>query len=306
VCGEDNNILVRPVLDRFELFVNPSSAPAATTYVWDLAGVPAGADPAAQLLGNPTSRSVAFFQATTPSVLGVRDYLLRVTIQEPDLPPVTCGFGVEAQKIPDTLEVTLFMNDPLDVDLHLIGGIGSTTFDFPFHTLHNPAEPFRDNEDRDCYWDNCPVCTVSIPGQSCIAVAPRQVDFDNPADGANLADKQDPQLDIDNQRGCFTAANGELQCIPEKITVETPAAGTYRVFPYLWGDALALNPGLASTPPSTVVTIQIQCRGVTRTLTRTVSSLTSTNTVAGAKDPARYATDPLLITIPASGACTLP
>ncbi|MDP2341791.1 MAG: hypothetical protein Q8O67_12605 [Deltaproteobacteria bacterium] len=310
VCGVDDGDLDKQVLQRFELFAQGPSGnlggAAGTTFVWDLAGTPAGADPSAQLLGNPTSRSTAFFQATTPSALSggvaVRDWRLRVTIQEPDLPVRTCQFDVSTTKIPDTLEISLFMNDALDVDLHLISGAGASLFDFPFHELHDPA--FGDDPNRDCHFANCSVCAISIPGQGCTAESPRIVDFDNPVDGAALTDKQDPQLDIDNQRGCFTGANGDLQCIPEKITVELPAAATFRVFPYLYGNALG-GSGTLTTPSSTSVTIVIKCRDVTRTITRTLSSLAADGTAAATDDPLRYG-DALFITVPATGACTLP
>ncbi len=301
-CGTDDGVFVKKVLQRFELNATATGLRAGSTFVWDLVGTPVGADPAAQLLGNATNQTTAFFQATTASAVGVRDYVLRVTLQEPELPPQSCDVKVEAQKLVDKLEVSLFMNASIDVDLHLISGAGATFFDFPFHEDHDPA---LDNSDHDCYYFNCPVCTVSVPGQSCVAVSPRVVDYDDPVDGAALADKQDPQLDIDNQRGCFTAANGDLQCIPEKITVELPTTGTYRVFPYLWGNALTVTPGLASTPSSTTVTIQITCRDVTRTITRTLSSIAADGTTATSTDPVRYG-DPLFITVPASGACTLP
>ena len=300
-CGVDDGVLVRKVLERFELDVTPAGA-IGTTFTWDLVGIPVGAFASAQLLGNPTSSTLAFFQATTPSAIGVRDYQLRVTILEPGLPAQTCDVLLEAQKIPDTLEVSLFMDDALDVDLHLIGGVDATVFDFPFHSGHIPS---LDNSDRDCFWENCPVCIFAIPGQLCTAVSPRIVDFDSPVDGAALSDPQDPQLDIDNQGGCFTGTNGDLQCIPEKITVDLPAAGTYFVFPYLWGDSFTLEPGAASTPSSTAVIIVIQCRGVTRSFTRTLSSIAVDGTTATATDPVRYL-EPLEITIPGSGACSLP
>ena len=321
VCGVDDQDLDKQVLEPFALFTRPPTGAGGaaaivpgTTFVWDLAQVPTGADPAAQSLINPTSR-LATFQATTPSALGVRDYRLRVTIQEPDLPSFTCQFNVGATKIPDTLEVTLFMNDPLDVDLHLIGGADASIFDFPFHLLHEPADPFFDNPIHDCHYANCPVCTVNIPGQTCTPPSPRVVDFDDPVDGVALADKQDPQLDIDNQRGCFTAENGDLQCIPEKVTVELPDAGQYFIFPYLWGNALAVLPGQASTPATTTVTIQITCRDVTRSYLIPLSSIATDGTIAVEDDPVRYGDvataapqvdAPLVITIPATGACTLP
>jgi hypothetical protein len=311
VCSVDDGDLDKRVLERFELNATPAVFAAGTTFTWELVGTPAGVDPAAQLLGNATNRTTAFFQPTAPSATAgappapVRDYLLRMTMQEPDLPPQSCQVAVSAEKIPDTLEVTLFMNDPLDVDIHVVGGVSASQFDFPFHTSHNPAAPFNDNPNLNCYWDNCAVCTVNIPGQGCTAISPRVVDFDNPADGAALADPQDPQLDIDNQRGCFTGANGDLQCIPEKITVVEPDAGTYFVFPYLWGNALALNPGLASTPSSTTVTVELKCRGVTQTFTRTLSSIAAGGGVAAANDPARYATTPAQIIVPTTGPCSI-
>jgi hypothetical protein len=277
-----------------------------TTFTWDLVGTPASADPAAQLLGNATRRDIVFFQATTPSALGVRDYLLRVSIQEPDLPLKTCDVAVEAQKIPDTLEISLFTDDALDVDLHLISGANATFLDFPFHVDHDPAS--GDNPNRDCHFANCKVCSLSIPGQSCTATNPRIVDFDNPVDGASLLDQQDPQLDIDNRRGCFTGDNGDLQCIPEKITVELPAApATFRVFPYLFGNALATSSGQASTPSSTAITVQITCRNVTQAYTTTLSSIAADGTTATSKDPVRYGGElPLFIDVPTSGACTFP
>jgi hypothetical protein len=303
-CGLRDNVFVKRVLERFELFAEAPGAAAGSTFTWDIAGTPVGADPSAQVVGNATSATTAFFQATSPSAAGVRDWQLRVTLKEPELPPQTCIVSVEAQPIPDTLEVTLFMNDAVDVDVHLIGGVGSSRFDMPFHELHDPQD--GDNEDRDCYWDNCPVCTVSIPGVPCVAVNPREVDFDG--DGASLTDPQDPQLDIDNTRGCFTADNGERSCVPEKITVEEPAAGTYFAWTYLWGTPNSVNPSLTS-PSSIPVTVDIQCRGQRVTRTRTLKSDTSDGSgVAALQNSSRRYGGPLgfiQIDVPASGPCTI-
>src|SRR5690606_1207317 len=128
---------------------------------------------------------------------GVADHVVQVTLQEPDLPPQTCTVSLEATPLPDTLQVRLVMNDALDVDVHVIGGPDALAYDFPYHPLHSPS--LGDDPDRDCYYANCPVCTVAIPGQSCTPEDPRIVDFDDPADGAALDDPQDPQLDIDNR-----------------------------------------------------------------------------------------------------------
>jgi hypothetical protein len=165
---------------------------------------------------------------------------------------------------------------------------------------------FDDDPNRSCHYANCPVCTVTIPGQSCTAVSPRIVDFDG--DGAALSDRQDPQLDIDNRRGCFTGTNGDLTCIPERITVEEPAAGDYRIFPYLYGNALAVTPGLVTTPSQVQVRIEVECRGVTRTYTRTLFSTVSASdgSAADTNSPRRYGDVPVQFSIPASGACTLP
>jgi hypothetical protein len=302
-CGLDDGDDVKRVLERFELFAEAPGAAAGSTFTWDIAGTPVGADPSAQVIGNATSPTAAFFQATSPSAPGVRDWQLRVTLQEPELPPQTCTVSVEAQPIPDALEVSLFMDDAVDVDVHVVGGPGSTRFDMPFHELH---DPLFDDEDNDCYWNNCPVCTVSIPGVPCVAVSPRRVDFDG--DGASLADLQDPQLDIDNTRGCFIADNGERSCVPEKITVEQPAAGTYFVWTYLWGTPNSLNPSLTS-PSSIPVTVDIQCRGQRVTRTRTLKSDTTDGSgVAAVQNSARRYGGVLgfiQIDVPASGACTI-
>lgn len=304
-CGLDDADSIKRVLERFDLFATAPGAAAGSTFVWDLAGTPVGADPAAQFLGNATSGTDAFFQATSPSATGIKDYELRVTLQEPELPAQTCIVRVEAQPIPDTLEVTLFMNDGVDVDVHVIGGAGSSRFDMPFHELHDAT--LGDVEDRDCYWDNCPVCSVSIPGQSCIAVSPRQVDFDG--DGAALTDKQDPQLDIDNTRGCFTGDNGEQSCVPEKITVEQPVAGTYIIWPYLWGPPNSDLGGLLSSPAGVTVSLEVQCRGVRVTRTRTLRSDTTdgSGVAAPQKSARRYGgfAGFIEVTVPATGACTI-
>lgn len=302
-CGLDDNDSVKRVFERFELFATATDAVPGSTFTWDIAGSPVGADPSAQVLGNATDAITAFFQATSPSSTNVKDWQLRVTLQEPDLPPQTCTVSVEAQPIPDTLEVTLFMNDGVDVDVHVIGGPGSSQFDMPFHELHLSS----DNEDRDCYWDNCAVCSVSIPGVPCVAVSPRQVDFDG--DGASLADQQDPQLDIDNTRGCFTADNGERSCIPEKITVELPAAGRYIVWTYLWGPPNSDVGGLLTSPSSAPVSLDIQCRGQRVVRSRTLKSDTvDGNGIAAPQNSARRYGGSLgfvQIDVPASGACTI-
>ncbi len=304
-CGTDDGVTVKQVLQRFELNASAPGAASGATFTWELVGTPAGADPSAQVIGNATSATAAFFQATSPSATGVKDYVVQVTLREPELPPQTCTVAVEAQPIPDTLEVTLFMNDGLDVDLHLIGGAGNRIFDMPFHELHDPG--FGDDENRDCYWKNCPVCSVSIPGQSCLAVNTRIVDFDG--DGASLADKQDPQLDIDNVRGCFTGDSGELSCVPEKITVETPAAGSYVIWSYLWGLPNTEEVGTLSSPPVTTVTIEVKCRGqrVVVPVTLRSDSADGSGVAAAADSPRRYGGDFgfVEVSVPSSGACTI-
>jgi hypothetical protein len=301
-CGLDDNDNVKRVLERFELFASAAGAAVGSTFTWDIAGTPVGADPSAQVIGNATSATTAFFQATSPSASGVRDWQLRVTLQEPELPPQTCTVGVEAQPIPDTLAVTLFMNDAVDVDIHLTGGDEARLTDMPFHQQHSPA--LGDNEDRDCYWDNCAVCSVSIPGQTCVAVNPRQVDFDG--DGALLADKQDPQLDIDNVRGCFTGENGDRSCVPEKITVEQPAPGLFVAWAYLWGPPSSLDPGLITNPASVDVVVEVECRGDTFTFLRTLHSTETSGAAAAATSPRRYGGNEdgfILIDVPPTGPC---
>jgi hypothetical protein len=303
-CSADAN--KKRVLQEFVLTASAPGASAASTFRWDLIGTPAGADAAAQLLVNATS-SQARFTAVTPSALGVRDYRLRVTLQEPELPAQTCDVTVEAERVPDALQVSLFMNDPLDVDIHLIGGVGSTRFDMPFHELHDPID-FDDDPRRSCHWDNCQVCTVQIPGQgTCVATTPRVVDFSNPRNGASLADPNDPQLDIDNRRGCFTGDNGDLQCIPEKISVENPPPGTYFLWSYLFGNAGAVTPGALTTPTSTTITLEVECRGVRTTFTRTLHSTLSTGGTAPAASSRRYGESQGFVTIevPTSGACVV-
>ena len=217
-----------------------------------------------------------------------------------DTPELTVR--VEAQPIPDTLEVTLFMDDGVDVDIHLLGGAAMDVTDMPFHEFH---DPLLNNEDRDCYWGNCPVCSVSIPGQASVAVNPRQVDFDG--DGALVTDKQDPQLDIDNVRGCFIGDSGERSCVPEKITVEQPAPGVYVVWPYLWGPPNTETAGLLSSPSTVSVNVDVQCRGVTLRVTRSLSSALTNGAAAPSTSPLRYAGNNgfILIDVPATGPCEI-
>ena len=305
-CGLDDGDSIKRVLERFDLFATAPGAAPGSTFVWDLAGIPVGADPAAQVLGNATSATAAFFQATSPSAAGVKDYELRVTVQEPELPAQTCFVRLEAQPIPDTLEVTLFMNDGVDVDVHVIGGPGSTRFDMPFHELHDPIFS-SDDDNRDCFWRNCPVCSVSIPGQTCIPVSQRLVDFD--ADGASLSDPQDPQLDIDNIRGCFIGDNGDRSCVPEKITVEQPVAGRYFIWPYLWGPPNTETAGLLTSPTAVNVDLEVQCRGLRVTRSRTLHSDTADGSGIGAPQNSerRYGTflGFIEVTVPTSGPCTI-
>jgi hypothetical protein len=142
----------------------------------------------------------------------------------------------------------------------------------PFHPEHDTD--LGDDPDRDCYFANCPVCSADIPDQpACIPVTTRVVDFDRPTpDGAALADEQDPQLDIDNRRGCYTDLSGAPVCIPERVTVLTPAAGPYFVWAYLYGDALSITAGELTIPTTTAVEIEVTCRGVTQRYPRVLSS----------------------------------
>jgi hypothetical protein len=283
-CGVDDNDDTKRVLERFELFATAPGAKVGTTFVWDIAGVPVGGDAAAQVLSNATSATAAAFQATTPSVTG-KDYVVRVTMSEPELPAQTCQVALRAEPLPDTLQVSVFMNDSLDVDVHLTGGVGADPVDMVFHELH--ADFGLPN--RNCFWQNCAVCTASVPGQSCIATGPL-VDFSNPRNTASYSDPNDPQLDIDNVRGCFTGTNGDLSCVPEKITVENPPAGTYWAFGYLFGNAFALNPGGLTSPATTTVRLDIECRGVKTSVTRTLRSDVSngSGTAASATSSRRY------------------
>jgi len=133
--------------------------------------------------------------------------------------------------------------------------------------------PEVDNPNRDCYFANCNVCSVEIPEQpSCIAIDPRVVDFDNPADGAAFTDTQDPQLDIDNRRGCYQNASLEPVCIPEKITVEQPSPGIYFVWAYLYGNTMEPSMGTLTTPMTTTVEIEVKCKGESQRYSRTLSS----------------------------------
>jgi hypothetical protein len=267
---------VGQVLDPFTLTANIGGAAPGATLLWELVGVPAGADPSAHILSN-ASQPVATFTPTTASADASDVYTLQVTLTEPDLPEQTCFVTLEAQPLPDEFEVNLIMSDGLDVDLHVLGGnrtdnIEYLRWDMPFHPEHNPS--LGDDPDRDCYFANCPVCSADIPDQpACVPVTTRIVDFDRPvADGAALADAQDPQLDIDNRRGCYTDLSGAPVCIPERVTVETPSAGPYFVWAYLYGDALSITPGELSTPTTTVVEIEVTCRGATQRYPRVLSS----------------------------------
>ncbi len=283
-CGIDDGVRTRLVLQRFELFATAANTRSGTTFVWDVAGVPTGGDASAQILTNPTSQNAAFFQATSPSVSGF-DYALRVTMNEPGLPLQACQVTVHADPLPDTLQVTVFMANNLDVDVHLTGGVGSKLQDMRFHTDHLA----QGTESRSCYWSNCAICTASVPGQGCTVTGP-SVDFSTPRNTASYSDPNDPQLDIDNVRGCFTGTNGDLSCIPEKITVEAPPAGTYFAWAYLWGAAQALNEGSLSSPAATVARLEIDCRGTKTSISRTLRSDTANNSgvAAGSRDPRRY------------------
>ena len=281
-CGIDDDVRTRPVLQRFELFATAPGARANTTFVWDIAGVPTGGDASAQVLTNATTQNAAFFQATSPSVSGF-DYALRVTMNEPGFPRKTCSVTVHAVPLPDTLQVTLFMENGVDVDVHLTGGVGSRLEDMRYHTNHLS----QGTENRSCYWNTCAICTAQVPGQGCTVTGP-SVDFSNPRNTASYTDPNDPQLDIDNIRGCFTGTNGDLSCIPEKITVETPPAGTYFAWAYLWGAEQSLNEGSLSSPAATVVRLEIDCRGIKTTISRTLRSDTTSGVAAGSRDPRRY------------------
>jgi hypothetical protein len=309
------NPTVGEVLTSFALTATATNAQAGSTFAWDIAGVPVGSSTDAHVLTNAASAS-ASFTPTFPSANASDRYTLRVTLQEPYLPPQTCQVLIQATPLPDTFEVTLFMTDALDVDVHVAGGQRTDNaefkrYDMPFHPLHDPLVE-GDDPDRNCSWANCPVCTIDIPGQPvCTPITPRVVDFDDPADGASLVDVQDPQLDIDNRRGCFTTDSGDLSCVPEKVTVETPDAGVYFVWPYLYGDPLSVTPGLISTPSATSVEIEVKCRGVSKRYTRVLSSI-----VQGSSPPVAAATESyerlggvdgfVRFVVPASGPCVLP
>jgi hypothetical protein len=205
--------------------------------------------------------------------------------------------------------------------LHVAGGqrTGEDEFkqyDMPFHPQHDPVT-YGDDPNRNCSWENCPVCTIEIPGQPvCTPVDPRIVDFDDPIDGASLADPQDPQLDIDNRRGCFITEAGDVTCVPEKITVETPDAGVYFAWAYLYGDALSNTAGLLSNPANTIVEIEVKCRDVSKRYTRSLSSVLAGSNPATAAPVASYerlGADPatglggfVRFEVPATGPCLLP
>ena len=308
----------QPVLEPFALVATAPNAAAGSTFLWELVGVPVDVDPSAQLLSQEQS-ATASFTATSPSADSSDSYTLQVTLQEPDLPPQTCLVNVIAEALPDTFEVSLFISNSVDVDLHVIGGERSNPedlkYDLPYHPLHMPDticdnscfyandgvcddggegssysvcdygsdcsdcgartnnSPLVDNPNRDCFFENCNICSVEIPDQpTCQVIAPRVVDFDNPADGAFLSDPQDPQLDIDNRRGCYLNASLETVCIPEKVTVEEPAPGVYFVWAYLYGNALATTTGELTVPADVTVELEVKCKGQTERYTRQLSS----------------------------------
>jgi len=308
------NPTVGQVLSPFSLSATANGAQPGSTFAWDVAGVPVGTTPDAHILVNAASAN-ATFTPTFPSANASDLYTLRVTLQEPNLAPQTCQVTLRANELTDDFEVTLFMTDALDVDLHVAGGLRTDNveykqYDNPFHPLHDPA--LDDDPDRNCSWENCPVCTVDIPGQPvCTAITPRVVDFDDPIDGASLADNQDPQLDIDNRRGCFTTEAGDVTCVPEKITVENPDAGVYFVWAYLYGNALSNTAGLLSTPSSTIVEIEVKCRGQTKRYTRSLSSVLTGSSPPSAAPTSSYErlggqTGYVRFVVPTTGACTLP
>jgi len=316
------NPTIGQVLTPFALSATATGAQPGSTFAWDVAGVPVGTTTDAHVLSNSTTAN-ASFTPTFPSANASDLYVLRVTLQEPYLQPQTCQVSIRALPITDTFEVSLFMSDPLDVDLHVAGGqrtgeVEFKQFDVPFHPWHNfdfangvPAD-YGDDPNRNCSWANCPVCTINIPGQPvCTPVAPRVVDFDDPQDGASLADAQDPQLDIDNRRGCYTTEAGDLSCVPEKVTVETPDAGVYFVWAYLYGNALSITPGLISTPSSTSVEIEVKCRGVSKRYTRVLSSVAQGSNPPTAAATASYerlggASGFVRFEVPTTGPCLLP
>jgi hypothetical protein len=306
------------VLEPISLVALAPDAAAGSTFLWELVGTPVGVDPSAQLISDSTTAN-AVFTPTAPSADVNDTYTLQVTLQEPQLAPQTCLVNVVAEALPDTFEISLFLADSLDVDLHVIGGTRSNPedlkYDMPFHPLHvsnricddscfyagdgvcddggadssysvcdlgsdcsdcgtrQISGPGVDDPNRDCYFANCNVCSVEIPDQpSCTAIDPRVVDFDNPADGAAINDTQDPQLDIDNRRGCYQNASLEPVCIPEKVTVEEPSPGIYFVWAYLYGNAMEPNTGILTSPMATTVEIEVKCRGESQRYSRLLSS----------------------------------
>jgi hypothetical protein len=296
---------VGPVLSQFTLTATPSNAPAGSTFQWSITGVPAGADATAQVLTN-ANLFVATFTPTSASAPGQADFQLMGTLTTPSGTIETCVVNVEAEPLPDEFEVTLFMHDSVDIDLHVIGGEGAVQWDIPFHPLHDPT--LGDDPDRDCYFGNCPVCTVEVEGQPACTPASRIVDFSRPPNGASLNDTEDPQLDIDNRRGCFTSTQGPL-CIPEKVTVETPTAGVYYAWPYYWGPSLAGSPGQASVPSTVTIEIEVRCRGTTKRYTRTLKSIDSGGLTAPADSYDRLggSSGYVRFEVPTgAGACTLP
>ena len=306
-CKTDDGITSRKVLEFFPLDAIAPGARTGTTFVWDIAGVPVGGDPQAHVLTNPNSPTTAGFQATSPSAnLVIKDYGLRVTMNEPGFAPVSCTVQLNVKPLPDNLQVTVFMNDSVDVDVHLTGGVGSRIEDMRFHENHLSSGV----ESRNCYWNNCAVCSASIEGQTCGVTGPT-VDFSTPRGTASYLDPADPQLDIDNVRGCFTATNGERSCVPEKITVEDAPAGTYFAWAYLWGAARSLTEGSLSSPAATTARLEVQCRGQTFSFNRALRSdaTTGSSTAAPARSPRRYggAGGDIKIVIPSNvnAACTV-
>lgn len=174
------------------------------------------------------------------------------------------------------LNVQLNMNQPVDVDLHLLHNVGQASGmrapqdDPNWFFTHNwgPPEGFTcENaiglldcpalETRraqpDCHFSNCSRCTVVMPDQP--ACTPRLLRWDQDVTGmlsepngtqhtytypftagGSAASEVNPSLDIDNRRGCYMDALGVRVCTPENISILSPNPGTYTLAVHYFGE----------------------------------------------------------------------
>jgi hypothetical protein len=217
---------------------DPSGGVAPYLMEWSVTAEPRANSLA---LTGVTTNQVRF----TPILYGA--YTLRLRLTQPNAADIVCDKIVNVPAPNVGINVTLYMEDAVDVDLHLMHPWGDPTWISTFDGW---------TSDYDCYFGNCKMCTVTVPGQGgCAATGPLEWD------AVGGLTNGDPTLDVDNLRGCYTDANGIEVCTPESISIVTPPAnGSYVIAVHYYGPAYG-----QSATPAIDVYVKAFCRGASTT-----------------------------------------